>query len=140
MPLLKSYDLFISHAWRYSQDYLTLSKNLRDYPNFKSRNYSVPEHDPLIDPNTRIGRNRLIELLDNQIRPVNIVLIISGMYASHSFWMEKEIEIANSYNKPIIGIKPRNQQRVPIIIQNSSREMVGWSTPNIINKIRFHSL
>ena len=140
MPPLKTYDIFISHAWKYNADYYKLLNNLKATPNFRIRNYSVPEHDPVIDPKSNVGRRKLEGLIDNQIRPVNIVLILSGMYAAYSFWIEKEIEIADSYNKPIIGIKPRGQVRTPFVISNSSVEMVGWSTPNIVDKIRTYSI
>ena len=52
MPELKTYDLFISHAWKYNEDYYRLVDMLNNAPNFKWRNYSVPEHDPVLIPMT----------------------------------------------------------------------------------------
>ena len=46
MPTLKTYDVFISHAWKYSDDYDRIVEFLNKAPNFKWRNYSVPRHDP----------------------------------------------------------------------------------------------
>jgi len=110
MPELKTYDLFISHAWRYNGDYYRLEKLLKEAPLFKWRNYSVPEHDPLVDPNTTVGKVKLTDLLKNQIRPVNCIIILGGMYAHYSDWILKEIELANSYNKPIIAVYPWGQK------------------------------
>ena len=56
MPELKMYDLFLSHAWRYNDDYYKLEKMLKEASLFKWRNYSVPKHDPLIDPNSYAGK------------------------------------------------------------------------------------
>jgi hypothetical protein len=66
MPNLKIYDIFISHAWRYSDDYNHLVKLLNEasnFKNFKWRNYSDPRHDPIIDPNSEVGRKRMIKEL-----------------------------------------------------------------------------
>jgi hypothetical protein len=104
MPELKSYDLFISHAWRYNLDYYNLEKMLKEASNFLWRNYSVPIHDPLVDPKSDSGKAKLISLLDNQVKPVNCVIILGGMYAAHSEWILKEIQIATSYKKPILGV------------------------------------
>ncbi len=140
MPELKTYDLFISHAWKYNDDYYRLEEMLKEAFFFKWRNYSVPVHDPLIDPNTIVGKNKLISMLDAQVKPVNCVLILSGMYASHSDWILKEIEIAKAYNKPIIGVKPWGLINVPTIIQNSANTIVGWNTDTIVNAIRTYSI
>ena len=140
MPNLKTYDLFVSHAWRYNDDYYRLERMLRDTLLFKWRNYSVPEHDPLINPNSFVGKSKLTELLVRQVKPVNCVLILGGMYAAHSEWILKEIEIAKNYKKPIIGIYPWGQQNMPIAVQNSANELVGWNTNTIVAAIRRNSL
>jgi len=46
VPELKTYVVFISHAWRYHEDYDRLVRTLNDAPNSKWRNSSVPRHDP----------------------------------------------------------------------------------------------
>ncbi len=140
MPELKTYDLFISHAWKYNDDYSRLVKMLDEAPNFKKRNYSVPEHDPLVEPDTEVGKKKLTEMLKNQIKPVNCVLILSGIYASYSYWIQKEIDLSSEYKKPIIGIKPWGQQRNSQEVQNAAIEMIAWNTDSIIKAIRKYSL
>lgn len=140
MPVLKKYDLFLSHAWRYNEDYTGLVKLLNSALYFDWRNYSVPEHDPLIDPMTPVGVGKLTELLDKQVKPVNCVLILGGMYASHSDWILKEIQIANYYSKPIIGVYPWGQLNMPRIIQDNAIDIVGWNTNSIVTSIRQHSI
>lgn len=140
MPNLKTYDIFISHAWRYSDDYNRLVKLLIEAPRFKWRNYSDPRHDPVIDPNSDVGRRKMKKELDEQIRPVNCVIVISGMYVEYSDWIKTEIEIATRYRKPIIGVMPRGQERTPQEVQRVAEEMVGWNTDSIVSAIRKHSL
>jgi hypothetical protein len=141
MPELKTYSLFLSHAWRYSDDYYRLENLLNEAPNFKWKNYSVPTHDPLIDPNTTVGRNRLLNMLHDQIKPVNCVLIVAGIYVSHSDWILDEIAISESkYKKPIIGIRPLGNVNIPKAVQESAKEIVGWSTSSIVTAIRKYSI
>ena len=140
MPSLRTYNLFISHAWSYDDDYFRLVNFLESAPNFRFRNYSVPSHDPLIDPNTTVGYLTLRGMLDNQIRPASCVLIISGMYAAYRQWIQEEIDIAQSYDKPIVGIRPWGSERIPRVVQDAAHAMVGWNTSTIVRAIRLHSL
>jgi len=136
MPKLKIYDLFISHAWTYNADYYRLVRMLDAAPNFKYRNYSVPSHDPLDTGNDK----KLLQALDRQIKPVNCVLILAGMYVSHRKWILAEIGIAKRYKKPIVGIVPRGGQRTPVEVQKAAKVMVRWNTNSIVQAIREHSL
>jgi hypothetical protein len=140
MPQLKTYVVFISHAWRYSADYNHLVDLVKASPYFKWRNCSAPRHNPAIDPNSEVGRRTLIQELDQQIRPANCVIVIAGMYVAHRYWIQKEIEIAQRYGKPIIGVVPRGQERIPSVVQDAAIEIVGWTTNSIISAIRRHSL
>ena len=42
MPQLKTYDVFISHAWSYHEDYYRMVRFLDEAQYFYWRNYSVP--------------------------------------------------------------------------------------------------
>jgi len=138
MPNLKTYDLFLSHMWRNDEnsEYYRLERFLRAANNFSWRNYSVPEHDPL---GTKTEK-QLEEALDRQIRPVNCFVIVAGMYANYRKWIQKELDIARLYGKPIVGVIPWGQERTPIEVQNAAKEMVGWNTDSIVSAIRSHSL
>lgn len=140
MPSLRNYDLFISHAWAHNDAYYRLVDLLKAAPLFQYRNYSVPKHDPLVDPSTQVGQARLSGMLDAQIRPAQCVLVIAGMYAAHRFWMDKEIAFAQMYNKPIVGLIPWGQERTPLSVQSAAKEMIGWNTDSIVDAIRRNSL
>lgn len=136
MPALKTYDLFISHSWDYNSEYYSLVEKLENYPNFKFRNYSVPEHDAL---NTKTD-TQLREALHRQIKPVNVVIVLAGMYVNYRKWIQEEIEIAQYYNKPIIAIRPRGAERMPQELINVADTTVSWNTDSIVEAIRNYSL
>ena len=123
--------IFVSHAWKYDSDYNTVI-NWLNSSNLDFSNYSVPSHDPLDAYNTK----KLENALTKQISPSNIVIAISGMYASHSNWIEYEIDEAVRMGKIIIGLKPWGQERIPLIISNAATEMVGWNSSSLINAIK----
>lgn len=131
MPKLKSYGVFISHAWDYDADYYRLERMLNNAKCFRWRNCSVPQCDP------RKARSdaQLEKALRNQIRPANAVVIISGMYVKHRKWIQKEIDIAREMKKPIIGLAPRGAQRIPSEVQKIA-PIKRWMTSEIVDAIR----
>ena len=70
------------------------------------------------------------------MNPTQIVIILAGMYAAHSDWIQFEIEQAKRLNKPIIGVKPWGQERVPQSIQDAARVVHGWNVGPIVASIR----
>jgi len=138
MPALKTYDLFLSHVWRNDEnsEYYRLEKFLNSANNFNWRNYSVPEHDPL---GTKTDKE-LRDALERHIKPINCFIIVAGMYVKYRKWIKEELDIAVSYGKPIIGVRPWGQERTPIDVQNVAKEMVGWNTESLVAAIRKWSL
>lgn len=137
MPPLKTYVGFISHAWKYHDEYVRLEGMLKSAPNFIFRNSSVPRTDAIPPPLTTL---KLQRALDEQIRITNVVLILSGMHAAHSDWVNEEIAIAAKYQKPIIGVVPWGQQLTPRVVQLAAKEMVRWNTDSIVSAIRKYAL
>lgn len=132
MPLLREYRVFISHAWNYSQDYYTIVDWVENSRNLKANNYSVPEHDPLDADNT----TKLKSALTTQISQARLVLVIAGMYAAHSDWIEYELDEAIRMDKNIVGIRPQGQERIPRAIQDVANEIIYWRQANVVNAVR----
>lgn len=86
------------------------------------------------------NKSEITSAIKRKIKPVNAVVVISGMYANNREWMEKEIEIAQEYSKPIIAVKPWGNTNVPTYIQNVSDVIVAWNTSSIVGAIREYSL
>ncbi len=132
------YNIFISHAWRYGDDYNRLIALLDKAIDFSYKNYSAPEHKPLQNLDSTDARTRkdIEEAITRKIRPCSCILVISGMYANYSYWMKYEIDDAYKQNKHIISIKPWGSERVPSYVQEKSNVIVGWNTSVIVEEIR----
>src|SRR5437870_3189878 len=102
MPQLRVYHLMISHAWRYGDDYYRLVDMLDNAAYFDWRNFSILEHDPIHST----SEPRIHRALTEQVRRSQAILMLGGVYATHSNWMQREVDMSESFEKPIIGLKP----------------------------------
>ncbi len=140
MPDLKTYRIFISHCWTYSDAYEKLCALLDQAANFTYANYSVPKDDPIHDaPSER----ELYQAIKDQMAPCHVVLIMAGVYSTYSKWINKEIAIAKrefTLPKPIIGVKPWAQTNVSSVVSDNADVLVGWNTDSIVAAIRGYSL
>jgi hypothetical protein len=134
VPTLKSYKIFISHAWHYNEDYYRIEKWLNEAPYFTWKNLSVPKHDPILNS------EQLAKELHNQMRPSDVFIILAGMYVSHSDWIQYEINFARRIGRPIVGIRPWGSTVVPVAVQNGADEIVGWNRDSIVGAIRKRAL
>jgi len=133
MPPLRTYQVFISHVWRYSDDYWRVVQFLNEARHFNWSNLSVPAHDPVTTPELEYE-------LRNQMRPADVFLIIAGMYANHSEWIDFELQFARRIGRPVIGIRKWGSERIPLAIQNAAVEIVGWNGTSIVNAVRRNAL
>jgi len=133
---MKEYNIFISHAWDYNDDYYRLENMLDNAEDFEWRNYSVPEHDAIDSDDDK----ELEDALRNQIRPASVVLITSGMYIPYRKWIQKEIDIAIDMEKPIIAVIPWGSQKIPQEIEEVADAIAGWNTISIVEAIEELSL
>jgi len=130
--------IFISHAWAHSSHYNTLSDwifneewKIGETP-IEFHNYSVPKDNPIHNAN---NDKQLREALYNQISRSHVIVIPTGMYASYSKWIQKEIDGAKLYNKPILAVNPMGQQRKAGVVTDNSHSSVGWNKKPVINEI-----
>lgn len=131
-----SYRVFISHAWKYHDDYSRMVSLLDEAAYFSYSNYSVPV-DSKFD---RMPKKQLEEELKQQIRPVKCVIALAGVYASYSDWIQFELDFADLIDKPIIGVKPWGNTNVSTSISSVAKEIVGWNTSSIVAAIRKYSI
>lgn len=64
------------------------------------------------------------------------MLVLAGMYSARSGWMDREMAVARRIGRPIIGIEPWGNERLPQVVQANANEIVGWSTSTIVEAIR----
>lgn len=136
MPNLYDYRLFISHAWRYGNDYNNLIDLLNNARYFSYYNYSAPKERPLFPAGTPHSNIEIAQLITQKIRPAQVTLVISGMYGAYSDWMKYEIDESLRMGKPIIGIYPWGQTYAPYYVTSNATEMVRWNTDSIVSAIR----
>lgn len=132
MPELKIRNLFISHVWSYDSHYNTIVKWFDEASNFKWKNYSVPSHDAC----SETSRKGLESCLTRQINPAQGIIILAGMWANYSDWINYEIDEAVRLNKIIIGVRTWGQERTPKKIQDTADTMVNWQSSTVIEAVR----
>jgi hypothetical protein len=100
------HDLFITHAWRYHDDWTRMGELLDRHLGRGWRNFSLPWHDPALDANTPLGGKLLRESLEKQVIPVSGVIFLGGVYASGSArkWFDLELEYARKHGKPVVAV------------------------------------
>jgi hypothetical protein len=134
MATLRNYAVFISHAWHRDEEYRRVETMLDEAANFRWRNLSVPEHDPV-----SADAGRSIEYyLRNHMRDACVFLLCAGMYVSHSEYIQFEIDFARRIGRPIIAIAPWNAARLPNGAQYAV-ETVSRSD-SLVAAIRQHAL
>jgi hypothetical protein len=130
---VKTRNLFISHSWTYGDAYTRLCGLLDDDRYFSYRDYSVPKDDPIHNaPNSMA----LYFAIQSQMRPCHVVLVLAGVYASYSKWIQLEIQLANSLRKPVVAIRPWANKRVSTVVAENAHRLVGWNTSSIVGAIR----
>ena len=128
-----TYNLFISHSWTYTDAYEKLVNLLDAKPYFSYKNYSVPKNDPI---HHAYYDYQLKAAIKNQMQPASCVLILAGVYATYSKWINIEIELAKSMGKKIIAIQPWGAEKTSAVVKNAADVIVGWNTDSIVNAIR----
>ena len=127
------YNLFISHSWAYGDAYDKLIRMLDSDRYFKYKDYSVPKNNPI---HNATYDYQLRAAIKNQMQHASCVLILAGVYATYSKWINIEIQLAKEMNKPIIAIEPWGSERTSLIVKNNANKIVKWNTSSIISAIR----
>lgn len=122
MEELPIHKLFISHNGEDNEEYLNFFHRLLEAPDFEWKDYGIP------------GENDTFQLED-QIKPVQLVIILSGLYNHHTQLIQKQIEISRKMNKPIILIRPYGMEQVPAQLEPLAQDIIGWNRVCIIETI-----
>ena len=136
-PKIKSYGIFITHAWTFHSDYLRLMELLYSSNEFSWHNCSNYQCD-IISKHREQIHSFLPPLLKTQIQNAHCVLLITDLIQEDKYWVKKEIEIAKELNKPIIAIKSHWDTVLPSEIGEKVTEFVDWKPHMIIEAIKRH--
>ena len=133
---MRTFNLFISHSWTYGKTYEGLVDLLKARRYFSYRDFSVPRNDPI---HTNGTDRQLYNAIKNKVQLSSVVLIVAGVYATYSKWIDKEIYIAQHefYTpKPIIAIEPWGSERTSAKVKGVANRVVRWNTDSIVDAIR----
>lgn len=133
---MKTYNLFISHSWSYSDDYDKLKRLLETQGGFRFEDYSIPKNDPI---HTNGTDEELYRAIRQKIESCDVILVQAGVYASYSKWIDTEIKIAKNefdISKPIVAIKPWRSKRTSKPVRIQADRVVCWRRRGIVSAIR----
>ena len=133
--MARTYSVFISHSWDHVEDLKGLRNLLERRGYFHVEFKEASPEEPINSEDSAYIRRRLKEKISNS----DIVLGIAGVYASHSDWMEWELDTAIAEDVPIVGVIPRGQLYVSSVVSSRAEECVRWDTESIVNAIRAHA-
>lgn len=128
----KTYSIFISHCWDYNDSLIDL-KNLLNKEDGLVASYEEVTIDAPINSE---DEKYIKRVLNARIAASDVFIVVAGMYTAHSDWMKWEIEKAVANEIPIIGIRPHGSKRIPQVVTEYAKIIVGWYTPSIIKAIR----
>lgn len=137
MGNINCYDLFLTHAWRFHDDWMKFAEFLDRAPRVTWRNFSLPWHDPAMNPNSKIGGKFIRENLESQIIPVHAVVLLAGVYAISSArsWFELEVAIAKKYNKPLVGVAAFGETLIPAEVSKLCDVCCSWDATQVFASI-----
>ena len=117
------YNLFISQLNEYNDEYDRFIGKLEASHDFQWKNYTIPGETD-------------IKKLKEQMKLVDVVVILSGLYSKDKNLIQKVIDTAVELEMPIVIIRPYGMENVPGSIEQDANEVVGWNTPCIVDSIR----
>jgi hypothetical protein len=122
-------NFFASHSWTHSRRRDGLHAVLQPWVRgIEFEDFSISRAHPLnTDADPELARE-----LRNIIVHMDALLIMAGMYANNSPWMQFEINMAFAFNVPIIPILALGQQRVPRLpMRLATCQPVRWRGDSI---------
>jgi hypothetical protein len=130
--MARNYKVFISHSWSHIEDLRSLRNLLENRGYFNVEFEEATPDIPINSDNAYYVRQRLKQKISNS----DIVLGIAGIYASHSEWMEWELDKALELGISIVGVIPRGAERISTVVSSRSKQDVRWNTESIVEAIR----
>ena len=133
--MAKTYSLFISHSWDHD-DVLQDLKSLLNSRGYFPAEYTQIEKDcPINSERAAVIKANITKRLEQS----DVVLAIAGVFASHSDWMQWEMDKAKEIGLNVIGVIPRGQEHISREVYSRSITDVRWNADSIVEAIRSYS-
>ena len=132
-----TYDLFLTHAWRYTDEWQGLVALLDAHLPGRWRNWSLPWYDTSIERLSTEGHAELERLLHGQISMASAIVLVPETIGTTEgqTWLDIQLAIAGRYAKPIIGVRPRDGQPFPKELAERVDCVVGRDAGDIIQAL-----
>ena len=69
----------------------------------------------------------------------HVIVVLAGVYATHSKWIKKEIDLAKTgFNteKKILAVEYWGSEKTSDFVKKKADAIVGWNGQTIANKIK----
>jgi hypothetical protein len=132
------YDIFLTHAWRYHDDWNRFASLLDSLQSFEWRNFSLPWYDPAFDPRSDVGGKLVRKSLENQVAPVHCVILLNSVYETRSarHWVDLELELAHRHKKPILVAPTFGESTVSEAVEKLCDGVISWQAAAVAEAIR----
>jgi hypothetical protein len=117
------FNLYISQLSESTYEYDKFIGKLKSSEDFRYENHSIP---------SKTSREELRE----QMKAVDVVVLLSGFYSKDKDLVQRILDTAVELDKPIVIIRPYGMENVPGRIEEAASEVVGWNAMCIIDSIR----
>jgi len=123
--------IFVTHGWDNSDDYLRVFEFLESANNFFYRNCSTPDQMPAGD------KEAWRESLRKQIAPAEVVIALPSLAGGNRDLLQFQMVFAQACNKPVILMKNFGSAApVPKAIAEMATEMVEWDSRALVDAIK----
>jgi hypothetical protein len=129
-PMAVRLKIFVSHSWRYGDHRLGIHELLEQEWR-KDRDFvdlAVPADHPIHDT---LDDADLFDRIRDRIARADVFLVLGGMYANSSDWIEPEVSMARALGVPVITVVPYGQERVASAATRFADCRVGWRGSSI---------
>lgn len=102
-----------------------------EYGQFSEKLYSKPEFlwtESVARDYTAFG--------ESFFKKVDVIVILSGLYADNKEKIDGLIEVAEKFDVPILLVRPYGLEEVPENIESKAKSIVGWNANCIIDSIK----
>lgn len=124
--------VFVTHAFRASDDYLRVFEFLESVERFFYVNVSHPENIPQSG-----GTDAIKQEIVNQIKECEAVIALAGIYAENESLARFQLDVADANHKPIIAIQPFGHiGETPQDLVARAREHIEWNDREMVDALR----
>lgn len=133
--MAKTYKLFISHRWEYSDLLDRLKKLLNNRGYFSAEYKQVEKGHPINSEYAPAIKAQITRRLQDS----DIVLAIAGVSSSNSEWIAWEMDKAKELGLNVVGVIPWGAQRISQEVYSRSVVDVHWNTESVVDAIKKYS-